>query len=78
MPYTLIVADLGNSWAGRPPAATVHDTRSDAEAELLDYVRRNWHSAMDGDQEPEDPEEIIEQYFEVVPERYEIVEAVAK
>jgi hypothetical protein len=75
MPFTLIVAELGNSWAGRPPAATVHDTRSGAEAELLEYVRRNWDSAMDGDEEPDDPQQMIEQYFDVVPERYEIVEA---
>ena len=78
MPFTLIVGESGNSWAGRPPSATLHDTRSGAEAELLDYVRRNWDSAMDGDEQPQDPEEIIEQYFEVVPERYEIVETVAK
>jgi hypothetical protein len=32
---------------------------------------------MAGDEQPQDPEEMIERYFEVVPERYEIVEAVA-
>jgi hypothetical protein len=78
MPFTLIVGERGNSWAGRPPAATLHDTRSQAEAEQLDYVRRNWDSPMDGDAQPTDPEEMIEQYFEVAPERYEIVEAVVR
>lgn len=63
--------------AGRPPASTIHDAREDAEAELLDYVRRNW-DITDVDDQPEDPEEMIEHYFEYVPERYEIVDAIAK
>jgi hypothetical protein len=78
MPFVLTVGERGSSWAGRPPVATRHDTREEAEAELLDYVERNWDSEMDGEERPEDPTEMIGQYFEVVLERYEIVEASPK
>ncbi len=78
MPFVLIVGERGNSWSGRPPAATIHETREEAEAELLDYVRRNWDDETDGDEPPEDPDDMIERYFGDVLERYEIVEAKAK
>jgi hypothetical protein len=70
--------DGGNGWAGRPPAATLHETRAEAEAELRGYVRRNWDDETEGEEQPEDPEDMIQQYFEVVAERYQIVEAEAK
>jgi hypothetical protein len=74
MAYVLTI-DGGNAWAGRPPVATLHETRAEAEAELLDYVRRNWDDETDGDEQPDDLDEMIDRYFEQVPERYQIVKA---
>jgi hypothetical protein len=51
MAFVLII-DGGNAWAGRPPVATLHETRAEAEAELLDYVQRNWDDETDGDERP--------------------------
>jgi hypothetical protein len=75
--FVLIIVG-GNAPAGRPPAATLHETRADAETELLDYVRRNWDDETDGAEQPEDPSEMVERYFEEVTERYEIVHAEVK
>lgn len=77
MPFILTVGERGNSWAGRPPYATIHDTREAAEATLLQYVVKNWDDETDGDERPEDPSAMIDQYFEVVSERYDIVYAEA-
>lgn len=74
MPFVLTIGERGSSWAGRPNRTSLHDTREQAEAELLQYVRLNWDDEMDGDEPPEDPEEMIEQYFEYVPERYDILD----
>jgi hypothetical protein len=72
--YVLTIRERGHSWAGRPAVRTVHKTRENAEAELLDYVRRNW-SAEIGSDEPEDTEELIDQYFSEVLEAFEITES---
>jgi hypothetical protein len=37
-------------------------------------VRENWDQQMDGDEQPEDEEELVDQYFDFVLERYDIVE----
>ncbi len=42
MPYMLTIGERGHSWAGRPPRATLHATREEAEAELLTFVQNNW------------------------------------
>ena len=77
MPYTLVIGERGHSWAGRPPRATLHATREEAEAELLNFVQNNWGSELPDDERPNDPDEMIEHYFEYVLERYEIVFAEA-
>jgi hypothetical protein len=77
MPFVLIIAERGHSWAGRPPIVTSHETRAAAEADLVSYVRERWAAEMDGGPVPEDDDEMIEQYFDFALERYEIVEAPA-
>lgn len=43
---------------------SVHDSRRDAEAVLLEYVRSWWvHEAGEDTSMPEDPAEAIEAYF---------------
>jgi hypothetical protein len=76
MPFLLIVGERGNSWGGRPSAVTIHETREDAKAQLLDYVNRNWDDETDGHERPEDSDDMIERYFDEVQERYEIVSAI--
>ena len=73
MPFTLIIKERGGSWAGRSPVTSVHPARAEAEAALLDYVRRNWDAEI-GTDSPEDPAEMIAEYFDEVLEDYEIVE----
>jgi hypothetical protein len=41
---------------------------------LTEYVREKWDGQMDGDEQPEDEAELVEQYFDYVLEQYEIVE----
>jgi hypothetical protein len=74
MQFVLTIGERGHSWAGRPPITSVHENRADAEAELIHYVRQNWDQQMDSDERPQDAEELIEQYFDYVLERYEILE----
>ena len=62
MPFTLTIRERNNSWAGRSPATSVHATRAEAEAELLEYVRRNWEAEMETDPS-DDAAEMIEKYF---------------
>jgi hypothetical protein len=73
MPFVLVIGERGNSWAGRPPRSSIHATREAAEGELENFVRNNWDSELGGDELPEDPDEMIDYYFENVLERYEIV-----
>ena len=75
--YVLKIRELGHSWAGRPPVRSSHASRAEAEAELADYVRQNWAAEMDGDPVPEDPAQMIDEYFASVLEAYEISEAVS-
>jgi hypothetical protein len=77
MAFVLII-DGGNARGGRPSAATLHESREEAEAELLAYVRRNWDVETDGAEQPEEPDEMIGRYFEEVAEQYETVLAQAK
>ena len=74
MPFVLIIREQGSSWAGRDPIATIHPRREEAEAELVDYVRKMWDAKMDQDP-PEDDDEAIGQYFDKVLEEYLITEA---
>ena len=75
--YVLKIRELGHSWAGRPPVRSSHASRAEAEAELADYVRQNWDAEMDGDPLPDDPAQMIDEYFTSVLETYEISEAVS-
>lgn len=54
---------------------SVHATRAEAEAELLEYVRRNWSSEM-GTEPPEAPSDMIAEYFSEVAEVYTISDSV--
>lgn len=74
MPFVLMIRERGSSWAGRNPMATIHPSREEAEAELVDYVREMWEAKMDQDA-PEDDDEMVEQYFDKVLEEYVITEA---
>jgi hypothetical protein len=75
--YVLTIRELGHSWAGRPPVRSSHASRAEAEAELADYVRRNWDAEMDGDRPPDGPAQMIDEYFASVLETYEISDAVS-
>jgi hypothetical protein len=72
MPFILTIRERSHSWAGRPPVRSEHATHADAEAELLEYVRRNWHAEM-GTEPPADHREMIQEYFSDVLESYDIV-----
>ena len=74
MPFILTIRERSHSWAGRPPVRSEHASRAGAQAELLDYVRRNWDAEM-GTDAPGEPGKIIEEYFSEVLEGYDIVEA---
>jgi hypothetical protein len=50
-------------------------TRAEAEAELRDYVQRNWDAEI-GTERPTAPEEAVAEYFSEVLEKYDIAEAV--
>jgi hypothetical protein len=56
-------------------AADCHQTRDagNSAAELLSYVRRNWDSEMEIE-EPANPDEVVQIYFEDVDEQYSIRE----
>lgn len=73
MPYILTIRERNNSWAGRSPFASLHATEAEANAALLDYVRRNWESEVGADA-PDDPDEIVNEYFSEVLEAYDISE----
>lgn len=73
MPFLLMIRERGCSWAGRGPLAETYATREEAEADLADYVRRNWDAKM-SDVPPEDDDELVEQYFDWVLEAYNIAE----
>ena len=73
MSYKLLIRERGHSWAGRAPVATVHPTLAAAEAELPDYVRRNWDSEI-GTQQPDVPADVIAEYFADALDSYEIHE----
>jgi hypothetical protein len=74
MPFILTIRERSHSWAGRPPVRSEHASRAGAQAELLDYVRRNWDAEM-GTEAPGEPGKMIEEYFSEVLEGYDIVEA---
>ena len=77
MPFVLTIREQGSSWAGPDPVTSVHTTRHEAELAVVGYVRDNWDSEMDADEPPSDETELVRQYFENVPESYEIVEVTA-
>ena len=70
MPYILMIRERRYSWGGRGPIAMTFPTEEAAKAELLDYVRENWH----WDDPPEDEDDLIEEYFDGVHEEYDIAE----
>ena len=71
MPYTLIIRERNHSWAGRPPIRSVHASKDEAEAALIEYVARNWDAEV-GDERPTGSTGMIEEYFSEVLETYEI------
>ena len=73
MPYVLMIRERGCSWAGRGPIAVIHPTEEEAQADLVDYVRKNWDDKMNEDP-PEDDYELVEEYFDQVLEEYDIAE----
>ena len=75
MAFTLTIRERNHSWAGRSPAVTVHATEEEAGAALLEYVQRNWDAEI-GTEQPEDPHEMMQQYFAEVLEAYTIRESV--
>ena len=75
MPFVLVIKDRGQSWAGRSPVTTTHNSRAEAEGALLDYVRRNWDAEV-GTEAPGDEQQMIGEYFADVLEAYEIIEQV--
>lgn len=74
MPFILTISERNHSWAGRGPFTTTHSTRQETEAELLAYVRRNWDAEL-GTDPPEDPDDMIREYFDEALETYTISEA---
>ena len=42
MPFVLIIGERSSSWAGRPSVVTLHNSKDEARAKLVDYVKRNW------------------------------------
>jgi hypothetical protein len=77
MPFTLVIKERGHSWAGRPPVTSSHATRDEAEAELVSYVRANWDAEVSTDDPPDDPAEMVREYFADVLESYNITEQAA-
>jgi len=76
MAFILTISELGSSWAGRSPVASTHPTEAEAHAALVDYVRNNWDSEMDGLELPPEEDAMVDTYFENVPEAYTIAFAV--
>jgi len=73
MPFLLTIAEKNDSWAGRSPLTSTHNTREEAERALRDYVQRNWDAEV-GTEPPEDPEVLIAEYFDDVLETYQVLE----
>jgi hypothetical protein len=71
MPYALTIRELNYSWAGRPSVRCEYPTEDEARAALTDYVVENWDGAV-GTDLPDDPDEMVDMYFSVVHEAYEI------
>ena len=69
--YLLTIKEKNHSWAGRSPVRSTHQTSEEAQAELESYVRRNWDAEI-GIEEPTDPDELVEIYFEDADEQYSI------
>lgn len=72
--YILKIRERNHSWAGRSPARSEHATHGEAEAALREYVQRNWVAEM-GTEPPDNPDEMVQEYFDEVREAYEIVES---
>lgn len=75
MPFALTIRERLNSWAGRVPLMTLHPTREEVEASLLEWVKDNWRVEM-GEELPEeqDPDDLIHEFFDYVLEEYDIAE----
>lgn len=77
MKYVLTIGKKGHSGAGRPLVTSSHDTRDEAFARLVEYLKRNWEGQMNTEADtllPENAEEMVDAYFAQVLESYEIVE----
>jgi hypothetical protein len=73
VPYILTIRERNNSWAGRSPTVSEHASRGEAEAALRDYVQHNWDAEMDTER-PDDPDDMVDEYFSEVLEAYDITE----
>ena len=71
--FTLLISEKNGSWAGRKPLRSTHPTEEAAEEALVEYVRRKWDAEM-GSEPPEDESDLVDEYFDSVLERYQIVE----
>jgi len=72
--FNLTIRERNHSWSRCSPAHTVHPTRDEAYAALLEYVKRNWETKM-GTDPSSDPEQMIEEYLAEVLETYDIQES---
>lgn len=72
--YVLSIRELGSSWAGRSPVVRRYPTEQAAKDALISYVRENWEAELGGLEMPDDPEEMIQAYFEDVDEQYDIIQ----
>jgi hypothetical protein len=72
--FLLAIEEVGNSWAGRPPVTSLHDSREEADAALAAFVDRNWDAEMGDYERPLDPSDVIEEYFDMVAEDWRIYE----
>lgn len=73
MSYTLTIRQRNYSWAGRPPLRMEFATEEEAEAALEEYVAEQWDAAV-GTDRPDDPDEMVDMYFTMIHEDYEVVE----
>jgi len=71
--FVLSIKERGSSWAGREPIVMTFPTREEAKQEIANYVVEYWDHKMDIDK-PEDPDDMVDTYFDHVFEEYEIVE----
>ena len=71
MSFALTIRERLDSWAGRAPVMSVHESQPQAVAALAEYVRENWDTEI-GEEAPSDEGEMVQRYFDEVPEAFDI------